>query len=281
MMHKMLQKSVNLVPWSLRQYVTRAPVVAPVQRWLVNRYLNGKKFVHEVDAGPAKGLRFELSLPADKAIWTGTYERSLAQHIADAVQPGAVCYDVGGWHGFFAGVMAAAGAKEVFVFEPLPRNILSLERLAALNPNHKITVCPTALGIKTGVTRLCVLPQTSMAKLADSPFQSTTHAETMLTVGVDTVDRLVSSGELPPPGLIKIDVEGAEMLVLQGARQTLIRFRPQVYAEIHTASLLHEAVNYFHNIGYNSTVLEDARVPGRETDASVIVASPQPEDASV
>jgi hypothetical protein len=45
------------------------------------------------------------------------------------------------------------------------------------------------------------------------------------------LDDLVADGVVPPPHLVKIDVEGAERAVLSGAVNTLSRYRPPVVVE--------------------------------------------------
>ena len=47
------------------------------------------------------------------------------------------------------------------------------------------------------------------------------------------IDELVSSGELPPPTVVKIDVEGAELAVLEGMRETIGAHRPAIICELH------------------------------------------------
>lgn len=195
----MIRSAVSLVPWGLRGAVRSIPGVAQAQRWLVSQTLDGTEFEHRVDAGPAKGVRFWIHMPEDKGIWTGTYELAFAQRIAAAVPRNGVAYDIGGWHGFFAGVMAAQGAAKVVVFEPLPDNVARIERLVALNPNLPIQLMPQALGAEEGVTEMVVMPDTSMAKLAGSDFQPNATSETRLSVRISSIDALVSSGALPPP----------------------------------------------------------------------------------
>src|SRR5207248_4429674 len=129
----LLRKSISLVPWQLRGVIKKVPLMAPLQRRLLARFLEGHEFVHTVDAGPARGLRYPITLPEDKGIWTGTYELELARGIAETVRPGDICLDVGGWRGFFCGVLAFAGASRVFVCGPLPTNALHIRRVIELN----------------------------------------------------------------------------------------------------------------------------------------------------
>src|SRR6478672_10596056 len=53
-------------------------------------------------------------------------------------------FDAGGWHVFYAGVMALAGASKVFVFEPLPANCDRIRRLIELNPALPIELLEAA-----------------------------------------------------------------------------------------------------------------------------------------
>ena len=82
---KILRLSVNCLPHGVRHRISHLPGIAAFQRWLVNRVLSGDPFVHTINAGPAAGLRFEVTLPLDKAIWAGTYERKFAAEIARRV----------------------------------------------------------------------------------------------------------------------------------------------------------------------------------------------------
>ena len=146
MVSVLVSRALRLVPFSVRDRIKTIPGVAHLQRAIVARTLDGREFEHRVDAGPAKGITFLIKMPDDKGIWTGTYEIDFATLLAASVTPGSVAYDIGSWHGFFAGVMAAQGASHVHVFEPLPANAERIRRLVALNPGRKITLHACAVG---------------------------------------------------------------------------------------------------------------------------------------
>jgi FkbM family methyltransferase len=234
----LISKVLSLIPFAARGKIKSIPGVAQLQRAVISRTLDGRAFEHRVDAGPAQGITFQISMPEDKGIWTGTYELDFAERLARAVRPGMVAYDIGSWHGFFAGVMAAQGAGEVHVFEPLPENVERIRRLVSLNPGRSIKLHSCAVGEREAEMDLLILPQTSMAKLETSTFQANERASDRVRVKVRSLDAMVGSGEIAPPGLIKIDVEGAEMMVLLGAIQTIRRNRPVLFAEVHSSTLL-------------------------------------------
>jgi FkbM family methyltransferase len=179
-------------------------------------------------------------MPEDKGIWTGTYEIDFATRLAASVTPGTVAYDIGSWHGFFAGVMAAQGAAHVHVFEPLPSNAERIRSLVALNQGRSITLHTCAVGERDAEMDLMILPQTSMAKLEASTFQAGVTSAERVPVKVRSIDAMIDGGEIAPPALMKIDVEGAEAMVLSGARETIRRHRPMIFAEMHSASLFEQ-----------------------------------------
>jgi len=233
----LLQASVNVLPYRARYWIKHIPGLAASQRWLLRRFLEGQPFVHTVNAGPAAGLRFEITLPHDKAIWTGTYEHEFTRAIIEHIKPGDVCYDIGGYRGFMSGAMALAGASKVVVFEPAPMNQLALRRLCELNPALPISVMPLALSDSNGLVLLKVMPDLSMGKLVGSPFQTGAAAVDEMTVSVRTMDGLVEGGNIPLPNVVKIDVEGSEFDVLRGATKVLETSRPCIFLEAHSVAL--------------------------------------------
>ena len=269
-----VSRALNLVPWCLRAQIKRIPGVAPLQRVIVALTLDGREFEHEVDAGPAKGIRFLIRMPEDKGIWTGTYEADFATRLAAQVKPGSVAYDIGSWHGFFAGVMAAQGAAEVHVFEPLPDNANRIRQLVALNPSKSITLHACAVGESDSEMDLMVMPSTSMAKLESSTFQADETSGTRVRVNVRSIDRMIAAGELPPPWLMKIDVEGAEVMVLLGALQTIRRHRPLLFVEVHSADLLAQCERLLGRDGYCIEHVDEDVAAARVRDVYQIKASP-------
>jgi FkbM family methyltransferase len=249
-MKAILRASVNLLPMWLRRSVKHLPGVAAIQRSFVTNVLSGGPFLHRINAGPAAGLRFEITLPDDKAIWSGTFESVFSHVLHDAVTPGDVCYDIGGYRGYMTGVLALAGASRVIVFEPVPENVARLKRLADLNPSLRIQVEQLAIGAEDGDVHFKVMADRSMGKLANSSFQEHRHAERDILVEVAQLDTVVFRRNSPRPNLIKIDVEGAELDVIEGASRTMRECRPVVLLEAHSLALAAACQQKFHQLGY-------------------------------
>jgi FkbM family methyltransferase len=268
-MHRVLRKSIALVPWRVRNAIRNVPLIAPLQRWVLQRFLEGQEFVHTVDAGPARGLNYPITLPQDKGVWTGTYELEVSTAVSEAVQPGDICLDIGGWRGFFGGVMALAGAKRVFIFEPLPANCTQIRKLIELNPELPLTLCEVAVGEEAGQAEFCVMPMSGMGKLASSPFQRDARSNSRIAVNVVSLDELLEEGKIELPSVIKIDVEGAETSVLRGAKQFLNRHRPKLFVEVHSRSLARECATILGGYGYRFHVMETGREPNLSTEPEV------------
>jgi FkbM family methyltransferase len=234
-MKSMLQLSVNVLPGSIRRAIKYVPGVAATQRWLIRQYLDGQTFVHRLNEGPAAGLRFEVTLPQDKAIWTGNYEYEFTSAITEHICKSDICYDVGGYRGFMCGAMAMAGASRVFVFEPLSSNRRALARLIELNPALPLSVLPYAISDNDGSGQFKVMPDLSMGRLADS--STLPEMMDLVPVTVRKIDSLLQTHEILPPSVVKIDVEGAELAVLKGSLHVLRECRPKIFIEAHSATL--------------------------------------------
>lgn len=270
MISKVLRKSVAIVPWRFRNRIKRIPLIAAAQRWFLYKFIEGKPFVHTVDAGPAKGLHFPVRLPDDKGVWTGTYELEFSMMLSESVKEGDVCFDIGAWRGFFSGLMGLAGAKHVYAFEPLPANIEQIELLITLNPGLPLNLIKAAVGEKSGELDFKIMPATSMGKFAESSFQANDSSEVSLRVPVVSLDDLVECGRLNVPSVIKIDVEGAELLVLRGARKILGSHKPALFIEIHSRVLGQQCYVFLTSLDYQSIrVLETGNSPDFSSEPEV------------
>jgi len=252
----LLRKSIALVPWRWRGTVKRIPLVATFQRWLLARFLEGREFVHTVDAGPARGLKYPITLPEDKGIWTGTYELEFGTQVAAATRRGEPALDIGGWRGFFGGVMALAGASRVHIFEPMPANCAQIRRMIVLNPSLPIELVEAVVSASEGSLEFVLMPESSMGKLSTSTFQQENQSTQRTQVRTVALDGWLAAEKLQPPSVIKVDVEGAELLVLLGARNLLRAHRPILFMEIHSPKLARECRALLEETGYDVRVME-------------------------
>ena len=259
-----IQKALDSIPFGIRNKIKNIPVVKQLQAFILNRFLNGKEFIATISGGPAKGLNFPVKLPQDKQMWIGTWELDFAKAMHQYVQPGWVCYDIGGYKGYYAGVMSLKGAAKVFVFEPVPANAEKIQRLIELNPSLPIQLKQVAVSDTNGKAVFNLMPEETMGKLENSSFQQGDKALTQLTVDAITLDELISTG-VPEPDFIKIDVEGAEEFVLIGAQDLLQRKTPSLMIEIHSPAIGKRCLNILKEYYSTINVLETGIAPDEST----------------
>jgi FkbM family methyltransferase len=187
--------------------------------------------VAEIESGPGKGLRFDAG-PGRGDFASGAYERPVQEALAALVRPGAVCYDVGANLGFFSVLLArlCGPTGSVYAFEPVAGNAAMIRRNARLNRMDNIRVLNVALSRTDGRGELILAHHVGGAVLAEAGVPP--DAAGCVVVQTRVIDTLVERREIEPPDIVKIDVEGAEMDVLQGMRAVLRTRSPIVVLEL-------------------------------------------------
>ena len=145
---------------------------------------------------------------------TGFYEPEVWDALARIATDDEVVWDIGGHIGSVA-VRAAADTRvrEVHTFEPNPTTAASLLNNLALNPTLRIKHHPVALGDRDETRSL--FPG-SFGNIGTASLVTDTGVGGTL-VRCTTADSVIAAGTIPPPTLIKLDVEGFELEVLTGA----------------------------------------------------------------
>jgi len=189
-----------------------------------------------VAAGALVGMRLALDLQEEKDYWLGTYEPELQNISADLVQPGMVIYDVGANIGYISLLFARRAGEEgrVFSFEALPRNVERLARNLALNTaGRRVTPVPRAVTGKSGEVTFLVGPSGGMGKAEGSAGRQNITYSASLTVPAVSLDDFVFGERNPVPALVKMDIEGGEVMALPGMARLLREARPILLMELH------------------------------------------------
>jgi len=142
---------------------------------------------------------------------------------------GKVVYDIGAFHGLLT-IHYARDARAVVAWEPNSRNRRRLMENVKLNRFSNVMVRPYGLSSKAARAEMSFDPLMPGMATVDSGVAGGSEHE---TIELRTLDGEVG---LEPPDLIKIDVEGFELEVLQGAMKTLAR-GPDLFLEMHGADL--------------------------------------------
>jgi FkbM family methyltransferase len=188
-----------------------------------------------IAAGEAAGLIL-VARRADPNFLRGTYEEPIQRAIAGNLAPGDVFCDIGANIGFFSLIAARlVGPRgQVYAFEPVPGNAAAIAEGARLNGLRTIRVFPEAVGAATGRRELQLAHHIGGAAL-DS-VEAPPDLKGRIDVDVTSLDDAIARRGLRPPTLVKIDVEGAEVEVLHGMRETLRQHRPRLVYEVDDAT---------------------------------------------
>ena len=142
------------------------------------------------------------------------------------IHPGDVVLDCGASDGDFTREALKAGARLVVAIELAPLNIECLRRnLAREISAGQVIVYPKGVWDKEDSLTLNVVDGNFAA---DSVARQPEGSHRGPTVPLTTIDHLVAELKLPRVDFIKMDVEGAELKAIAGARDTFERYKPRL-----------------------------------------------------
>jgi FkbM family methyltransferase len=205
--------------------------------------------------GPLRGLR----LPKTTALQNlhmliGDYEPHVVSTIISSSFPLSVAFDIGANVGIMSLALARRIGKQgkVFAFEPLPASRRLIDKLVLVNLlQEMVCVQEAALADKDGEQNLVINECPSMSKLETLFAKDKRGTNEAIRVRTTTIDSFVFEQGNPAPDLIKMDVEGAECLVLQGALRTIETYAPRFVIEFHGPRKIEEAWPLMSNFHYS------------------------------
>lgn len=155
------------------------------------------------------------------------------------VMPGATVLDVGANIGVFAKKAVSAGARRVICVEPTPGNVCALRwNLAA--EIDRVSIVPLGAWDVVDTMRFVVDPKRpGRSSFVEEPADVESYE---IPIEVAPLDQIVENLKLSRVDFIKMDIEGAELKALQGARETIMRHKPYLAIAVeHTADRLRNA----------------------------------------
>src|SRR5439155_882885 len=150
----------------------------------------------------------------------GAWEALELRELKSRLQHNSVFVDVGAYFGYYSIVAAhsSKGTAKIYAFEPLSANFTRLLENLQLNGLSNVRTFKVAIGGATAEADFEIPPATNrgtgrIVKIArpNRPVEK---------VGVLTLDAFVEAEQLSKIDLLKIDVEGSELAVLQGGRDS-------------------------------------------------------------
>jgi FkbM family methyltransferase len=242
----------------------RSVLEMTTRRWVLRRKMPSQFREVPIYVSPSAGLRY-LFKPMNSIDPTLL---SLAQEL---IQSGDVVWDIGANVGLFSTSAAAlAGASgTVVAFEPDAWLVQLLRRTARAQPagSAPITVVPTAIASDLAA-RTFMLARRSNATNFLEGYGTTQTGGTRegITVLAVTADWLLT--QFAAPSFVKIDVEGAELEVLQGAKELFEKIRPVALIEVSQENAV-AAAAFFRDRKYVLYDGEQPRAYRKPLDAGV------------
>jgi FkbM family methyltransferase len=175
------------------------------------------------------------------------FESGALQYWMQVAKESQSVLDIGAYSGIYSIIAGLAGAN-VVSFEPNQYKVPSLTRNLALNELPTSSVHNVALGSGKGIGAL-LAPRMRFhknPKFNGSGVQLDSAAtgrnlsswESIATVQIECIDNFLTKSEMLEVGIIKIDVEGSELSVLQGSQIFLQTSNAQILVECLDANQL-------------------------------------------
>jgi FkbM family methyltransferase len=169
--------------------------------------------------------------------------------------------DIGANTGVFS-LLAAKCSKEgrVIAFEPVQYNYSVLLKNISINPDVDVTLEKAAVSNREGFTKMHVQSDTVnyINSLEYNRFSASQSNE--IEVALIQIDSYIKEHSIQTVDLIKIDVEGHEESVLQGALQTINKHSPDIILEILNDEMGEKIEGFFAALdGYQYYYLDDEK----------------------
>jgi FkbM family methyltransferase len=167
---------------------------------------------------------------------TGAWEPGSWRIVAGHLQPGATLVDVGAHIGYYSLKAAPLVGRSghVLAIEPNPETLRILEGNVRASDASAVSIQPVACSDAESKLELFVASSLNSGEtsLSRANASQLAPAKNSYMVRARPLDDIIRESGVTRVDAIKIDVEGAEFLVLKGARETLDRFHPAILVEL-------------------------------------------------
>lgn len=245
-----MKKDIGLIQKLIRSYTFYSPIQKGKYRLSDLALRLSRRLPDEIIVKTADGreLLIDTANGSYKYVYfLGEYEPAISSIFREIIDPGDICFDIGaniGWHAtLFQKLVGSEG--EVHAFEPVPHIFEHLKRNVKLNePPENVKLNNFALGDVEKNVDLHVFPNIPNGHASISTFN---HKDfEVFPSRMTTLDSYLSENKIENVKLVKIDVEGAELMTLKGASKLFDQIQLPVF-EIEMALATTRGFNYLPN----------------------------------
>lgn len=188
------------------------------------------------------------------------FDREEFSFLKQNLRKGDVFIDVGANIGFYTVFAARLVGKEgnVISFEPSKRDFELLQKNLAHNKFSNVVSFKIALSNYNGKGKFLISGgnATDVSTLSDSFYNDKVKVETIEDVEVKTLDCIVDNYDIKKINIIKVDAEGHDLFVLEGARNSIRKFKPIILVEVSSQNLknaghsIEDLISIFGSLNY-------------------------------
>lgn len=222
----------------------------------IRKFLLPHNAIRPIVWGALAGYRFRVNEITRLAPVISGHERDNQNLFKQHIKTGDTVLDVGACWGMhtllFSKLVGESG--QVFAFEPDPRNFAELQFHVELNKLQNVHCLPLALSNFNGESTFHCAAEASMGSLIK---QEGREGET-IAVSVRTLDSLAPVIGLVRADFLKIDIEGVEADMLEGARQTLQQMRPTLVIDKDSDESLTRCHQWLENLKYHCEIRQNS-----------------------
>jgi FkbM family methyltransferase len=192
------------------------------------------------------------------------YEAAETRFLETVIAKTSTCMDIGANVGYFSLLMGRHSPQgKVYAFEPIPLNAALLRASIELNGFDNIEVIESAVGAADGEVTFSQSIDSAYSSMRDTERKP---VERSLNVSMTTLDTFIRQRSIPSVDVLKIDVEGAEGLVVDGAKSLLgdpTRKPRLVFMELYEPNLApfktraSTIIDTMHGFGYTAFFVND------------------------
>jgi len=254
---KVAIRTADVAPSAVRPFVTlwaywysRHP---ETQHWLFRELRSRLRVTVRREGTLPTGQRIVVD-PCDsvgrEVLLHGCYEPETVALLSALLSEGMTYVDVGaniGHHALIAAARVGDGGA-IHAFEPTPATFDELRRNMSRNGCRNVTCNNCALGDQVGMAQFYLA---DISECAANSLGRTVHVtDQQVSVSLRTLDDYAVAAAIDRLDVLKVDVEGAELLVLRGAERTIRQFQPVIVLEFskHTAAFGYETEELAHTL---------------------------------
>lgn len=204
-------------------------------------------------SGPLRGKKW-INASHNKSVWLGLYERKQTGVFVDSIKKSGVLWDLGAHVGYYT-LLFLARRPEGFVysFEPSERNSRILKEHMQLNEIRNYHLVECAVSDTDGVLKFKSGKTSVAGKLSQ---------EGEISVPAVSLNRMYREGALRKPDVIKMDIEGAEAVVLKDISTVLEECSPILFLSTHGTKVHKECLQLLRALNYELKPVDHTSIDG-------------------